>query len=120
MSSEKGYIRDNFLRGSDEDRFMYQNGGGRALPSSLMLGKAIIPFAGSSNSAYRPGVGDERASENDERAVYEAALQVLLSACQCGHCICIFNSLDSQNCMKKIFCTLNLSGNNTVERNISP
>lgn len=75
-SSDRGYIRDNFGRGSDENRFLYQNGGIRTLPSSLMLGKAIsAPFASSSESAYRPGAGDERAAENDERLIYEAALQ---------------------------------------------
>lgn len=86
-SIEKGFIRDNFSRGNGEDRFMYQNGGVRNLPSSLMLGKAITPpFASSSESAYRTGAVDERAS-NDERLIYEAALQVLHDV---YHCICIF------------------------------
>ncbi|TKY50678.1 Transcription termination factor 2 [Spatholobus suberectus] len=75
-SSDRGYIHDNFSRGNDEDRFFHQNGGIRIHPSSLMLGKAITPqFASSSESAYRSGVGDERASGNDERLIYEAALQ---------------------------------------------
>ncbi|XP_061362746.1 helicase-like transcription factor CHR28 isoform X2 [Gastrolobium bilobum] len=77
-SSGKGFIRDNFNRGNDEDRFMHQNGGIRMLPSSLMLGKAIAPqFASSSESANRSGAGDERAPGNDERLIYEAALQEL-------------------------------------------
>ncbi|KAK7343294.1 hypothetical protein VNO77_11934 [Canavalia gladiata] len=75
-SNDRGYIRDSFSRGNDEDRFLYQNGGIRNLPSPLMLGKAIAPqFASSSESAYRSGAGDERAAENDERLIYEAALQ---------------------------------------------
>ncbi|XP_020223228.1 helicase-like transcription factor CHR28 [Cajanus cajan] len=75
-SSDKGYFRENFSRGNDEDRFFYQNVGIRNLPSSMMLGKGITPqFASSSESAYRPGAGDERASGNDERLIYEAALQ---------------------------------------------
>ncbi|XP_027363247.1 helicase-like transcription factor CHR28 isoform X2 [Abrus precatorius] len=75
-SNDRGYIRDGFSRGNDEDRFLFQNGGIRILPSSLMLGKGIAPqFASSSESAYRSGAGDERASENDERLIYEAALQ---------------------------------------------
>lgn len=75
-SGEKGFFRDNFGRGNDGDRFTNQNGGIRALPPSLMLGKAITPpFASSSESAYRSGAGDERAPETDERLIYEAALQ---------------------------------------------
>ncbi|KAG4984687.1 hypothetical protein JHK87_029436 [Glycine soja] len=75
-SSDRGYIHENFGRGYDEDRFLYQNGGNRILPSPLMLGKAISPqFATSSESAYRAGAGDERAAESDERLIYEAALQ---------------------------------------------
>ncbi|KAJ1400167.1 Zinc finger, RING-type [Sesbania bispinosa] len=75
-SSDKGNVRDHFSRGNDEDRFMYQNGGSRIIPSSVMLGKAITPpFASSSESAYRSGAGDERASGNDERLIYEAALE---------------------------------------------
>ncbi|KAG4909991.1 hypothetical protein JHK82_056015 [Glycine max] len=75
-SSDRGYIRENFGRGYDEDRFLYQNGGNRILPSPLMLGKVISPqFATSSESAYRSGAGDERAAESDERLIYEAALQ---------------------------------------------
>ncbi|CAJ1977688.1 unnamed protein product [Sphenostylis stenocarpa] len=75
-SSDRGYIRDNFSRGYDEDRYLYQNGGNRILPSSLAPGKAIVPhFAISSESAYRSGAGDERSAENDERLIYEAALQ---------------------------------------------
>lgn len=55
---------------------MNQNGGTRALPPSLMTGKTITPpFASFSESAYRSGVGDERAPETDERLIYEAALQ---------------------------------------------
>lgn len=81
-SSDRGYIH--------EDRFLYQNGGIRTLPSPLILGKAITPqFASSSESAFRSGAGDERAAENDERLIYEAALQVLHGV---YHCVCRSNS----------------------------
>ena len=95
MISDKSYIRDNYSRGSDEDRFMPQNGGIRILPTSLMLGKPITPqFASSSESAYRSGAGDERASGNDERLIYEAIVEV-------SHAIyhCVFNSFDVLSCM---------------------
>jgi hypothetical protein len=83
---------------------MNQNGGIRSLPPSLMHGKAITPpFASSSESAYLAGAGDERASTADERLIYEAALQVFHYVYQC---LCILNSLDSQSCMKGIFCLL--------------
>jgi len=92
-SGEKGFFRDG--RGNDGDRFTNQNGGTRALPPSLMLGKAITPpFAGSSESAYRSGAGDERAPETDERLIYEAALQVFHYVC---HRIYMLNFLDSQS-----------------------
>ena len=112
-SSDRGYIRENFGRGYDEDRFLYQNGGNRILPSPLMLGKVISPqFATSSESAYRSGAGDERAAESDERLIYEAALQVLHSV---YHCACRFNSLNSLSCMQKIFPLLSLSGNHLMK-----
>lgn len=82
MTGDKSYIRDNFGRGNDEDRFMFPNGQNRILPPSLMHGKAITPqFASSSESAYRSGSIDERASANDERLIYEAALQVVHAVC---------------------------------------
>ncbi|KAK7270127.1 hypothetical protein RIF29_23047 [Crotalaria pallida] len=78
MTGDKSYIRDNYNRGNDEDRFMFPNGGMRILPSSLAHGKAINPqFTSSSESTFRSGAVDERASANDERLVYEAALQEL-------------------------------------------
>lgn len=92
-SGEKG-----FFRGNDGDRFMNQNGGTRALPPSLMLGKAITPPFASSSEMYRSGAGDERAPETDERLIYEAALQVFHYVC---HRIYRLNFLDSQSCMKE-------------------
>jgi len=98
-SGEKVFSRDNFARVNDGDRFTNQNGGNRALPPSLMLGKAITPpFASSSESAYRSGAGDERAPETDERLIYEAALQVFHYVCRC---IYMLNSFNSQSCMKE-------------------
>ena len=110
-SSDRGYIHENFGRGYDEDRFLYQNGGNRILPSPLMLGKAISPqFATSSESAYRAGAGDERAAESDERLIYEAALQVLHAV---YHCVCRF--LKFLSCMQKIFSLLSLSRNRLMK-----
>ncbi|XP_014514431.1 helicase-like transcription factor CHR28 [Vigna radiata var. radiata] len=69
-------IRDSVIRGHDEGHLLNQNSGNRILPPSLVLGKAITPhFAISSESAYHSGIGDERSAENDERLIYEAALQ---------------------------------------------
>ncbi|WVY94367.1 hypothetical protein V8G54_033455 [Vigna mungo] len=76
MSGDRGYIRDSLIRSHDEGHLLYQNSGNRILPPSLVLGKAITPhFAISSESAYHSGIGDERSAENDERLIYEAALQ---------------------------------------------
>ncbi|MED6197118.1 Helicase-like transcription factor chr28 [Stylosanthes scabra] len=75
--SDKSYNRGSFMRGSDDDRLMHQNGVIRVLPPSLMHGKSIPPqFASSSEPAFR-GAGDERAPESDERLIYEAIVQDL-------------------------------------------
>jgi len=113
ISGDRGYIRDSLIRGHDEGHSLYQNGGNRILPPSLVLGKAITPhFAISSESAYRSGIGDERSAESDERLIYEAALQVL-HVVYC--CVCIFNSLNSLSCMKKISPLLSVSRHHLVD-----
>ncbi|KAF7808412.1 helicase-like transcription factor CHR28 [Senna tora] len=77
-NSDKGYMHDSYGRGNDE-RVMHQNGGIRILPPTLMHGKAIsgAQLGGSSESSYRFGAIEERTSENDERLIYQAALEDL-------------------------------------------
>ncbi|KAI4358040.1 hypothetical protein L6164_001950 [Bauhinia variegata] len=78
MTNDKGYMRDHYGRVRDEERFLLQNGGSRALPPSLMHGKAPANLlASSSESAFRAGTGEERVSENDETLIYQAALEDL-------------------------------------------
>ncbi|XLR01700.1 hypothetical protein S83_067898, partial [Arachis hypogaea] len=73
---DKAYNRGPFMRGSDEDRFMHQNGVIRVLPPSLMHGKSVPPqYASSSEPAFRSGAGDERAPGSDERLIYEAIME---------------------------------------------
>ncbi|KAL1295687.1 hypothetical protein HN51_056534 [Arachis hypogaea] len=76
--NDKAYNRGPFMRGSDEDRFMHQNGVIRVLPPSLMHGKSVPPqYASSSEPAFRSGAGDERAPGSDERLIYEAIVEDL-------------------------------------------
>ncbi|XP_028767010.1 helicase-like transcription factor CHR28 [Neltuma alba] len=78
MISEQSTLRDSYGRGNDE-RVMYQNGGIRILPPPMIHGKSIsnTQLASSSEAVYRSGPGEERASENDERLIYQAALEDL-------------------------------------------
>lgn len=79
VNSDKGYMHDSYSWSNDE-HVMYQNGGIKILPSPLMRGKSIsvTQLGSSTESVYRPGAGEERTSENDERLIYQAALEVLL------------------------------------------
>lgn len=87
-TSSKGYLRDQFNRSKNDEVIMYENSGNRILPPSLMHGKATFSnqFAGSSDPSYRSMAGEERPAENDERLIYQAALEVLL-AVNCYHVI---------------------------------
>ncbi|KAE8100827.1 hypothetical protein FH972_018678 [Carpinus fangiana] len=78
-TSSKGYPRDQFSRSKNEEVIMYENSGNRILPPSLMHGKATFSnqFAGSSDPSYRSMAGEERPAENDERLIYQAALEDL-------------------------------------------
>ncbi|KAE9618534.1 hypothetical protein Lalb_Chr02g0143751 [Lupinus albus] len=97
MTGDKSYLRDNYNRVNDEDRFMFQNGGSRILPPSFAQGKAInSQFTSSTEAAYRSGAVDERASATDERLIYEAALQVVHAVYQLYYtymCMCNINLL---------------------------
>ncbi|KAK2635809.1 hypothetical protein Ddye_030601 [Dipteronia dyeriana] len=78
-SNDKGYMRDYYAKGNDDDIMMYENNRNRVLPPSLMHGKStsLPQFGGPSDSGYRSGVTEERAAETDERLVYQAALEDL-------------------------------------------
>lgn len=80
VSNNKGYMRDHFSRGKSDEVVLYDNSGSRILPPSLMHGKAISShqFASSSDPLYRSMIGEERQTENDERLIYQAALEVFL------------------------------------------
>ncbi|XP_065868604.1 helicase-like transcription factor CHR28 [Euphorbia lathyris] len=80
VTHNKGYMRerDYYGRGDFEDVIMYDNNGGRTLPSSLMQGKSnSSPSFGSSDPLYRPMAGEERVPGEDERLIYQAALEDL-------------------------------------------
>ncbi|KAB1212461.1 putative SWI/SNF-related matrix-associated actin-dependent regulator of chromatin subfamily A member 3-like 2 [Morella rubra] len=79
VSNNKGYMRDHFSRGKSDEVVLYDNSGSRILPPSLMHGKAISShqFASSSDPLYRSMIGEERQTENDERLIYQAALEDL-------------------------------------------
>ncbi|XP_042966159.1 helicase-like transcription factor CHR28 isoform X1 [Carya illinoinensis] len=78
-TKSKGYLWDQFSRGKNDEVAVYENSGTRMLPPSLMHGKAISSsqFVSSSDASYRPMVGEERQTENDERLIYQAALEDL-------------------------------------------
>ncbi|KAL5759160.1 hypothetical protein ACOSQ2_017998 [Xanthoceras sorbifolium] len=77
-SNGKGYMRDYYMKGNDDDIMMYENSRNRVLPPS-MHGKSSSSsqFGGPSDSVYRSGVAEERAAETDERLIYQAALEDL-------------------------------------------
>lgn len=86
MNSNQITSRDNYGRGNGE-RMMYQNGGVRILPPPMIHGKSIsTQLASSSEAIYRTGVGEERPPENDERLIYQAALEVLLLLMNLSSC----------------------------------
>ncbi|KAI3972339.1 hypothetical protein MKW92_014987 [Papaver armeniacum] len=65
-------------RQHDDDVVMYEPSGARVLPASVMHGRSFINSQGTSSSepAHRSGVED-RPAENDERLIFQAALQHL-------------------------------------------
>ncbi|RWR84670.1 helicase-like protein transcription factor CHR28 isoform X1 [Cinnamomum micranthum f. kanehirae] len=74
------YMKDDLGREKDDDIMIYENAGTRRLlPSSLMAGKpvSISQNAGPSDAMHNSGVGEERPVENDERVIFQAALQDL-------------------------------------------
>lgn len=81
----KGYLPDHFNRGKKDEVIAYENSVTRILPPSLMHGNAISSnqFVSSIDASHRPMVGEERQTENDERLIYQAALEVFLAVMLC-------------------------------------
>ncbi|WCJ38974.1 SNF2 domain-containing protein / helicase domain-containing protein / zinc finger protein-related [Euphorbia peplus] len=78
VTHNKGYMRDYYGKGVSEDVMMYDNNGGRTLPPSMMQGKSNpSPSFGPSDPLYRPMAGEERVTGEDERLIYQAALEDL-------------------------------------------
>ncbi|XP_042501657.1 helicase-like transcription factor CHR28 isoform X2 [Macadamia integrifolia] len=73
------YIPDSYGKyHNDDDIIMYENRGSRLLPPSLMQGKSTSSLHSSlGDPAYHLRLGDERSAENDEREIFQAALQDL-------------------------------------------
>ncbi|GAV62348.1 SNF2_N domain-containing protein/Helicase_C domain-containing protein/zf-C3HC4_2 domain-containing protein [Cephalotus follicularis] len=77
LANSKGYMRDQYSRGYNNEAMMYESNGSRILPPSIVHGKSIssMQFSGSNDPLYRAGLGEERVAENDERLIYQAALE---------------------------------------------
>ncbi|KAI9084982.1 hypothetical protein K1719_032974 [Acacia pycnantha] len=72
--------KDNLSRSEIHDPLgNHHNGAIRILPPTLMHGKTLpsMHLPSSSESTYHSGAGEERASETDERLIYQAALEDL-------------------------------------------
>ncbi|GMJ06740.1 SNF2-RING-HELICASE-LIKE 2, chromatin remodeling 28 [Hibiscus trionum] len=77
FSISQGHMREHHSRGNT-DGVSYGNTS-RILPPSFMQGKSVnfMQFAGPENPVYHAGVSDERVPVNDERMIYQAALEDL-------------------------------------------
>ncbi|KAK9001283.1 hypothetical protein V6N11_083071 [Hibiscus sabdariffa] len=77
FSNSQGYMRENYSRGNI-DGVSYGNTS-RILPPSFMQGKSVtfMQFAGPENPIYHAGISDERVPVNDERVIFQAALEDL-------------------------------------------
>ncbi|KAM7463253.1 hypothetical protein LguiA_031374 [Lonicera macranthoides] len=79
LNSGADYNKDHFGGDSDDEVIMYEKVGSGILPPSSMHARPVstAQYVNSSDHVYRSGVAEERASEHDERLVYQAALQDL-------------------------------------------
>ncbi|KAF9623988.1 hypothetical protein IFM89_007686 [Coptis chinensis] len=86
----KVYPKDNLGGKANDVSSRYDHTGGRLLPSSLAHGKLLpnVQSAGSSAPAHLSGI-EERPAENDERLVFQAALQITCSLCNTIWGICL-------------------------------
>lgn len=76
-SDSKGHMKG--INGiNDDEVVMFESKSSRVLQPSMMHGKSTSTpqYASSTDSIYRPVVGDERLNRNDERLIYQAALEV--------------------------------------------
>ncbi|XP_010479492.1 PREDICTED: helicase-like transcription factor CHR28 [Camelina sativa] len=78
-SGNKSSIGDRYSGAHDELGIVRVTNGTRILPSSMAHGTSVPPshVNGFSEPMHRNGIGEERNSENDERLIYQAALQEL-------------------------------------------
>ncbi|XVE92956.1 hypothetical protein REPUB_Repub01dG0148800 [Reevesia pubescens] len=78
FSNSQGYMNDHYSRANSDEVMMYGTTS-RILPPSMMHGKSVnyTQFAGPDGPVYRAGVSEERVPINDERVVYQAALEDL-------------------------------------------
>ncbi|XVE66388.1 hypothetical protein DITRI_Ditri08aG0076500 [Diplodiscus trichospermus] len=78
FSNSQGYMGYHYSRGSNNDVVMYGNPS-RVLPPSLIPGKSVnyTQFAGSDDPVYLAVANEERVPLNDERMIYQAALEDL-------------------------------------------
>lgn len=72
-----GKNSDNFTGVNLSESPLYENRANRQLPPSPFLGKSpsANPYAGP-NDPLHPVVGEEKATDADERLIFQAALQV--------------------------------------------
>ncbi|XP_077231468.1 SNF2 domain-containing protein / helicase domain-containing protein / zinc finger protein-like protein [Tasmannia lanceolata] len=79
-TDRKFSMNNDLAKDNDEEVIMYENfGTRRLLPPSLIRGKSVTnpQPAGLSDVAHLSGAGEERPAENDERLIFQAALQDL-------------------------------------------
>lgn len=78
-AGNKGSVGDSYVGPRDGIGMGRVINGARILPPSVMHGAAASTshFNGLSEPMHRNGIGEDRNSQNDERLVYQAALQVL-------------------------------------------
>ncbi|KAF8009623.1 hypothetical protein BT93_J0589 [Corymbia citriodora subsp. variegata] len=78
-TDSKSYMRDHWSRNADDEVIMIENKSSRILPPSIMPMKSVsaAQFTGSSDPIFHSGIGDDRMSKNDERLIYQAALEDL-------------------------------------------
>ncbi|PKI63962.1 hypothetical protein CRG98_015638, partial [Punica granatum] len=80
-SDSKGYAKE--INGiNDDELVMLEIKSRRVLPPSIMPGKSTTTpqYASSTDPMYRPAMVDERLNRNDERLIYQAALEKIALA----------------------------------------
>lgn len=79
-AGNKSSIGDRYGGAHDEIGMGRVTNGTRILPPSVAHGTSASPshFNGLSDPMHRNGIAEERNSENDERLIYQAALQVFI------------------------------------------